>query len=353
MNEKLCGIFEKSEVDIFFCNKDDKKIIWANKEILFDSIGKSAESLFEKEQFPENTGIVSGIAGGSPYRYNIIEDDDCFIIEILNRNMIAESFGVKSIRNNLKCETVNAREYIHEINRSIENIEKYFDKENMFDEMESLENILSGCYNLFRPHRQKEEYNFYITGENLEPKVFSVNDFINSNSEVLKNFAGRKSSVLQFECNDDELFINVSPDRFSWVIFNTAYVILKNINANSHPSAKITALLSGNEVAIRIERNNISDLESKSVEDCTRYIKGNPFENSFDFEVLKEFCKKYGGRTLAEISDERISSVTIFIPRAEKSEEYSLESIKNVISDRRFSDMRTNIYGTANLKFIY
>ncbi len=353
MNENLCRIFAKSAVDVFFCDKESKEIIWANKEILSDFIGKSAETLFENEKFPEDTGITSGISGGTPYRYNIIEEDDCFVVEILNNNILTESFAIKTVRNYFHHETANAREYIHEINRNIENIERYFGKEEMYDEMESLKNILGGCYNLFRPQRQREEYDHYMTGKNLEPEIFSVNDFMKKNEENLKGFAGRKASVLRFEYNDEDLFVNVSPERFSWIIFNTAYVIMKNINANTPPSAKINISLSGNEVAIKISRNSEPDLESRFIEDCTRYRGGNPFENSFDFEVLKEFCNEYRCRTLAELTDNRLSSVTIFVPAAEKPEEYNLSSIKDVISDTLFSDMRTNIYEAANLKFIY
>lgn len=353
MNENLCRIFAKSAVDVFFCDKESREIIWANKEDLSDLIGKSAESLFENEKFPEKTGIASGTSGGTPYRYNIIEEDDCFIIEILNNNIASESFTIKAVRNYFHHEAVNVREYIHEINRNIENIEKYFDKEDMYNEMESLKNILGGCYNLFRPQRQREEYDYYITGKNLEPEIFSVNDFMSKNEENLRNFAGRKASVLRFEYDSDDLFINVSPERFSWIVFNTAYVIMKNINSDTPPSAKISISLSGNEVAVKIARNSEPDLESRFIEDCTRYRGGNPFENSFDFEVLKAFCKRYDCRTLAELTDKKLSSVTIFIPAAEKPEGYNLSSIKNVISDNLFSDMRTNIYEAANLKFIY
>ena len=39
--------------------------------------------------------------------------------------------------------------------------------------------------------------------------------------------------------------------------------------------------------------------------------------------------------------------------KEEQPENYNLNSIKEVISDDCFSDMRINIYEVANLKFIY
>ena len=87
--------------------------------------------------------------------------------------------------------------------------------------------------------------------------------------------------------------------------------------------------------------------------DCTRYIAGDPFEETFEFEVFKEFCKKYNGRYIAEFTGQRISAVNLLLPLKEKPENYSLNSIKDVLSDDCFSDMRMNIYEVANLKFIY
>lgn len=351
MNEKLMEFFSTSEINVFFCDRTSHEIIWANKEEMRKMTGRNAEELFEGNAFPEKTGIVSGLSGGMPYRYNITETDDCIVIEILSSNILSDAMKIDSVRKKFHFEVINIKEYIHEINRNIENIEEYFDKEDMYDEMESLAKILNDCYNILRIQRQREEYDFYITGKNLEPMPFCVNDFLGCNDEILKGFAGRKASVLEFEYEGDDLFVNVSPERFSWVVFHTVYIILKNFS--DHPSVKISLSLSGNEVAVRIGRNNIDSPESSGVRDCTRYIMGDPFEKTFDFAVMEEFCRKFGGRHLSEFVGQRLSAVTLFVPTVEKPANYRLESIKNIISDKRFSDMRVNIYETANLKFIY
>ena len=87
MDKKLREIFEKSDVDVFFCDKETKAITWSNRADVRKSGTKSVTEFFEGGKFPETTGIVNGIIGGRPYRYNIIETDDCFIVEILNKNI--------------------------------------------------------------------------------------------------------------------------------------------------------------------------------------------------------------------------------------------------------------------------
>lgn len=350
-DKKLCEIFSKSETDVFFCDKNSKEIIWANKENLYDMTAKNAEELFEGGKFPETAGIVNGMLHGSPYRYNIIETDECFIIEVLNKNLISEGMKIEPLRKKFHYEAVNVREYIYEITHNLEKIEAYFSKEDMYDEMESLSKILNDCYNILRIQKHREEYDLYITEKNLEASVFSVSDFMKGNENVLKKIAGRKASVLQFECDNDDIFINASPKRFSWIIFHTVYMILKN--SSDHPSVKISVSVSENEVAVRIGRNNIENPESRGVRDCTRYIGGDPFENTIEFEVFKEFCRKYDGRYLAEFTGQRLSAVTLFMKLQEKPMDYKLSSIKDIVTDDCFSDMRMNIYEVANLKFIY
>lgn len=351
MDKKMREFFEKSATDVFFCDKESKIITWSNRGDIRKNEKKSAEGLFEDGKFPETTGIVSGITNGRPYRYNITETDDCFVIEILNRNFVSDGMQVDSLRKKFHYESANVREYILEISRNLAKIEEYFNKEDMYDEMESLSKILNDCYNILRIQKHREEYDLYITGKNLEEYVFSVSDFVKENEKILKKFAGRKASVLKFEHDGDDLFINASPKRFSWIVFHTAYIILKN--SSDHPSIKISVSASGNEVAVRIARNTVEEPESRGVRDCTRYIGGDPFENTTEFEVFKEFCKKYDGRYLSEFAGNRLSAVTLFLKAQEKPENYNLESIKEVISDDCFSDMRINIYEVANLKFIY
>ena len=273
------------------------------------------------------------------------------IIEVLNKNLVSEGMKIDSLRKKFHYESVNIKEYIYEISRNLAKIEEYFNKEDMYDEMESLAKILNDCYNILRIQKQREEYDLYMTGKDLESSVFSVTDFIKENEKSLKKFAGRKASVLKFECGEDDLFISASPKRFSWIVFHTAYIILKN--SSDHPAIKISVSCSGNEVAIGIGRNTIEEPESRGVRDCTRYIGGDPFENTTEFEVFKEFCKKYNGRHIAEFTGDRLSAVTLFLPLQEKPQSYSLNSIKEVISDDCFSDLRMNIYEVANLKFIY
>ena len=351
MDEKLREVFEKSATDVFFCDKETKVIVWSNKENIRKASRKNAADFFEGGKFPEEAGIVSGILNGAPYRYNIIETDDCFVIEVLNKNLVSEGMKIDSLRKKFHYESVNVKEYIYEISRNIAKIEEYFNKEDMYDEMETLSKILNDCYNILRIQKHREEYDLYITEKNLEASVFSLTDFIEENEKNLKKIAGRKSSVLQFECDDGDFFISASPKRFSWIIFHTAYIILKN--SSDHPAIKISVSGSGNEVAVRIGRNALEEPESRGVRDCTRYIGGNPFENTTEFEVFKEFCRKYGGRYIAEFAGDRLSAVTLFLKAEEKPENYSLNSIKEVISDDCFSDMRINIYEVANLKFIY
>ena len=351
MDNKLREIFGKSETDVFFCDKDTGDIIWANRENQYNADCKNAKDLFEDGKFPETVGICYGTLHGSPYRYNIIETDECFIIEVLNKNLISEGMKIDSLRKKFHYEAVNVKEYIYEMSRNLEKIEKYFSDEDMYDEMESLSKILNDCYNILRTQKHREEYSLYITEKDLEASVFSLNDFFKGNENILKKFAGRKASVLQFECEDDNLFISASPKRFSWIIFHTVYIILKN--SSDHPAVKISVSVSGNEAGIRIARNDIENPESRGVRDCTRYIAGDPFEETFEFEVFKEFCKKYNGRYIAEFTGQRISAVNLLLPLREKPENYSLNSIKDVLSDDCFSDMRMNIYEVANLKFIY
>ncbi|MBR4092292.1 MAG: hypothetical protein IKK32_00295 [Oscillospiraceae bacterium] len=351
MNENLREFFEKSATHVFFCDKKTKAIVWSNNENIRKTIKNSACELFEGRIFPEETGIVCGILHGEPYRYNITETDDCFVIEVLNKNLVSEGMKIDSLRKKFHYEAVNIKEYIYEISRNLAKIEEYFNKEDMYDEMESLAKILNDCYNILRIQKQKEEYDLYMTGKNLESSVFSVTDFIKENEKSLKKFAGRKASVLKFEYGEGDLFISASPKRFSWIVFHTAYIILKN--SSDHPAIKISVSCSGNEVAVGIGRNTIEEPESRGVRDCTRYIGGDPFENTTEFEVFKEFCKKYNGRHIAEFTGDRLSAVTLFLPLQEKPQSYSLNSIKEVISDDCFSDLRMNIYEVANLKFIY
>lgn len=351
MDNNLREVFKKSATDVFFCDKETKVIIWSNKEDIRKSEKKSATDLFEGGIFPEKAGIVCGIIHGNPYRYNIIETDEYFIIEVLNKNLVPEGMEIESLRKKFHYEAVNVKEYIYEISRNLEKIEAYFNKENMYDEMESLSKILNDCYNIMRIQKHREEYELYITGKNLDASVFSVTDFIKENEKILKKIADRKATVLQFGYDDTELFISASPKRFSWILFHTAYIILKN--SSDHPAIKISVSLSGNEVAVRIGRNIIENPESRGVRDCTRYIGGDPFENTTEFEVFKEFCKKYDGRYLTEFTGERLSAVTLFLPVQEKPHDYAMNSIKEVVSDDCFSDMRINIYEVANLKFIY
>lgn len=351
MDKKFREIFEKSDVDVFFCDKETKAIVWSNNEDVCKMVRKSAEELFENGKFPEKAGIFCGTLHGSPYRYNIIETDECFIVEVLNRNLISEGMKIESLRKKFHYESANVKEYVYEISRNLAKIEEYLGSEEMYDEMESLTNILNDCYNILRIQKHREEYDYYITGKNLETSVFSVTDFMKENEKNLKKFADRKASVLQFEYDNSDLFISASPKRFSWILFHTAYIILKN--SSDHPAIKISVSDSGNEVAVRIGRNDIENPESKGVRDCTRYIGGDPFENTVEFEVFREFCKKYEGRYLTEFTGQRLSAVTLFMKKEEKPDDYRLNSIKDVISDDCFSDLRMNIYEVANLKFIY
>ena len=351
MDKKLREIFEKSDVDVFFCDKETKAITWSNRADVRKSGTKSVTEFFEGGEFPETTGVVSGILGGRPYRYNIIETDDYFIVEFLNKNLISEGMETDLLRKKFHYESVNVKEYIYEISRNLAKIEEYFNKEDMYDEMETLSKILNDCYNILRIERQREEHDLYITDKNLGAYVFSATDFAKENEKVLKKFAGRKASVLQFEYSDKNLFVKASPKRFSWIVFHTAYIILKN--SSDHPAIKISVSDSGNEVAVRIGRNAIESPESRGVRDCTRFMGGNPFETTDEFEVFKKFCEKYGCRYITEFTGERLSAVTLFMKEEEKPENYSLNSIKEVISDDCFSDMRINIYEVANLKFIY
>ena len=58
-------------------------------------------------------------------------------------------------------------------------------------------------------------------------------------------------------------------------------------------------------------------------------------------------------RYLAEFTGQRLSAVTLFMKLQEKPMDYKLSSIKDIVTDDCFSDMRMNIYEVANLKFIY
>ena len=138
MDKKLREIFEKSDVDVFFCDKETKAIIWSNRADVRKSGTKSVTEFFEGGKFPETTGIVNGIIGGRPYRYNIIETDDCFIVEILNKNIISEGMETDLLRKKFHYESVNVKEYIYEISRNLAKIEEYFNKEDMYDEMADL-----------------------------------------------------------------------------------------------------------------------------------------------------------------------------------------------------------------------
>ena len=104
MDKKLREIFEKSDVDVFFCDKETKAITWSNRADVRKSGTKSVTEFFEGGKFPETTGIVNGIIGGRPYRYNIIETDDCFIVEILNKNIISEGMETDLLKDTLRTQ---------------------------------------------------------------------------------------------------------------------------------------------------------------------------------------------------------------------------------------------------------
>jgi hypothetical protein len=117
MNENLREFFEKSATHVFFCDKKTKAIVWSNNENIHKTIKKSACELFEGRIFPEETGIVCGILHGEPYRYNITETDDCFVIEVLNKNLVSEGMKIDSLRKKFHYEAVNIKEYIYEMYR--------------------------------------------------------------------------------------------------------------------------------------------------------------------------------------------------------------------------------------------
>jgi hypothetical protein len=65
----------------------------------------------------------------------------------------------------------------------------------MYDEMESLSNILNDCYNILRIERQREEHDLYITDKNLGAYVFSATDFAKEN-EIELTFIGPETPLV-------------------------------------------------------------------------------------------------------------------------------------------------------------
>lgn len=345
----LESVYEKAALPVFIANSCGK-VLWSNGAA-FPCDNLSV--LFDDGIFPAESGIYSGLRGGSSsccYRYHLLEcesdNENYTVLEVMSLDVLSDLFKLDVVRDGWTNYAAVLRQAAQSIYNEGTTLYAVLDEAQYFEEMDCLNVQMGDCYKILKanlPIGEIMKYSFNIMAE----KAVMLAAFLRKFSDTMKRELGCAVRV-----SADAVAVYVDEERLTYAIINGLMLLTEDYEgAGKKPSISLHASEVSGDVLLSICIDATEDVRNYEKIFSPIYRLGDDSTANFanpNAYALLLFCKRFGGVLYRNGN----TSIGIRLPKTDREGELgNLHSHARTYDVDRFSPLYVAFANMFGVKF--